>query len=166
MLNIISTLLTFVFNAIKYLLGFLTIVILGVVGAVLYALPWLLRAAALLVWLGGAYVGITSIQTICAPFSPAIPVIALQFAVILILVAWITILLRANTKFFWGGMAAGGLVAGGAASGAAWLLEHWQYADLFLSRAAFRPLCGPVNLRNDAPALDAPQLEHIARKDC
>ena len=131
MLNIISTLLTFVFNAIKYLLGFLTIVILGVVGAVLYALPWLLRAAALLVWIGGAYVGITAIQTIYAPFSPAIPVIALQFAVILILVAWINILLRANTKFFWGGMAAGGLVAGGASIGSTWLMDHWQYAGLF-----------------------------------
>ena len=131
MMNVISILIQFVFNAIKYLLGFLAIVILGIVGVVLYALPWLLRVAALLLWLGGAYLGFTSIQSIYAPFSPAIPVIALQFAVILISVGWIAILLRENTKLFWGGMTAGGLVVGGASIGAIWLLAHWRYADLF-----------------------------------
>ena len=131
MMNVILILIQFVFNAIKYLLEFLAIIILGVVGAVLYALPWLLRVVALLLWLGGDYLGITSIQTIYAPFSPAIPVIALQFAVILVSVGWIAILLRENTKFFWGGMAAGGLVIGGASFGFNWLLSHWQYADLF-----------------------------------
>jgi hypothetical protein len=131
MLNEISKLIQFVFNAVKYLLSFLTIIILGIVGAVLHAIPWLLRMGALLLWLSAAYLAITSIQTIYAPFSPSIPVLALQFAVILILVGWVTILLRENTKFFWGGMAAGGLVAGGASFGSNWLLVHWQYADLF-----------------------------------
>ena len=131
MMNVISILLQFVFNAIKYLLGFLTIVILGIVGAVLYALPWLLRAAALLLWLGAAYLGITSIETIYEPYSPAIPVMALQFAVILISVGWVIILLRNNPQLFWGGLAAGGLVVGGASIGSAWLLAHWRYADLF-----------------------------------
>jgi len=131
MLNIISILIQFVYNAIKYLLGFLTILVLGIVGAVLYALPWLLRAAALLLWLGAAYLGITSIETIYAPYSPAIPVMALQFAVILISVGWVIILLRNNPQLVWGGMAAGGLVVGSASIGSAWLLTHWQYADLF-----------------------------------
>jgi len=131
MLNVISILIQFVFNAIKYLLGFLVILILGVVGAVLYALPWILRMIALLIWLGSAYLGFTSIETIYSPFSPTIPVIALQFAVILILVAWVIILLQTNTKLFWGGMAVGGLVVGSAATGSIWLLDHWQYADLF-----------------------------------
>ena len=131
MLNIISRLIQFVYNAIKYLLGFLTILVLGIVGAVLYALPWLLRAVALLFWLGAAYLGITAIETIYAPYSPAIPVMALQFAVILISVGWVIILLRNNPQLVWGGMAAGGLVVGGASIGSAWLLAHWQYADLF-----------------------------------
>ena len=131
MLNIISMLLTFVFNAIKYLFEFLTIIILGVVGAILYALPWLLRIVALLLWLGGDYLGITLIQTIYAPFSSAIPVIALQFAVILISVGWLLIVLSKNTKLVWGGMATGGLVIGGASFGSNWLLSHWHYADLF-----------------------------------
>ncbi len=131
MLNTIQTLLQFIFNAIKNLLGFLVVIVLGIVGAVLIALPWILRTAALLLWFIAAYMGITSIQTIYAPFSPSIPVLALQFAVILISVAWITILLRKNTKLFWGGLAAGGLVMGGASMGFTWLSSHWQYADLF-----------------------------------
>jgi len=131
MLNIIATLLTFVVNASIYLLEFLSIVILGIVGAVLYALPWLLRVAALLLWLGGVYLGFNSIQMIYAPFSPAIPVIALQFAIILISIGWVAVLLLENKKLFWGGMAIGGLVMGGASIGSAWLLNHWRYADMF-----------------------------------
>jgi len=131
MLNVISILIQFVVNALKYLLEFLTIVILGVVGAVLYALPWLLRITALLLWLVGAYLGFTSIQTIYAPYSPSIPVIALQFAVILISVGWVLIVLSKNARFVWGGLAVGGLVVGGAAIGSIWLLAHWRYADLF-----------------------------------
>ena len=131
MLNIISTLLTFVFNAIKYLLEFLAIVILGIVGAILYSVPWLLRIVALLLWLGGDYLGISTIEAIYAPISPATPVIALQFAVILMSVGWLLIVLNKNPRLVWGGMAAGGLVIGGVSSGSIWLLSHWQYADLF-----------------------------------
>ncbi len=131
MLNIIATLLTFVVNASIYFLEFLVIVILGIVGAALYALPWLLRAAALLLWLGGAYLGFNSVRVIYAPFSPAIPVIALQFAILLLSVGWIAILLLENKKLLWGGMATGGLVMGGVSIGSTWLLEHWHYADLF-----------------------------------
>jgi hypothetical protein len=131
MLNIISPLFTLVFNAIKYLLEFLLIVFLGVVGAILYVLPWLLRMASLLLWLTAAYIGFTTIHTIYAPFSPAIPVFALQFAVILISVGWVIIVLGKNTSFVWGGMAAVGLVVGGASIGSIWLLAHWQHADLF-----------------------------------
>jgi hypothetical protein len=131
MLNIILILLQFVFNVIKYLLGFLVIVTLGIVGAALYVLLWLLRAATVLLWLGGAYIGFITIQTIYAPFSPAIPVLALQFAVMLASVGWVIIVLGKNTNFVWGGMAAVGLVVGGASIGSIWLLDHWQHADLF-----------------------------------
>jgi hypothetical protein len=153
MLNIISTLLVFVINAIKYVLEFLTIIILGVVGAVLYALPWLLRIVALLLWLGGDYLGINLIETIYAPFSPAIPVIALQFALILMSVGWLLIILSKNTKLVWGGMAAGGLVIGGASFVSSWLLSHWRYADLFfrvLPPALFSVLliCETIRLRS------------------
>ena len=131
MMNVILILIQFVFNAIKYLLEFLTIIILGIVGAILYSLPWLLRIVALLLWLGGDYLGISTIEAIYAPISPATPVIALQFAVILMSVGWLLIVLNKNTKLVWGGMAASGLVICGASKGAIWLTSHWQYADLF-----------------------------------
>ena len=131
MTNVMLILIQFVFNAIKYLLEFLAIIILGILGAILYSLPWLLRIVALLIWLGGDYLGISTIQAIYFPISPAIPVIALQFAVILMSVGWLLIVLNKNTKLVWGGMAAGGLVIGGASIGSIWLLSHWQYADLF-----------------------------------
>jgi len=112
-------------------LEFLTIIVLGIVGAVLYALPWILRVTALLLWLTGVYMGFTSIQTIYGPFSPAIPVIALQFTLILISVGWVIIVLGKNASFVWGGMAAGGLIVSGASTGSIWLLTHWPYAILF-----------------------------------
>ncbi len=129
--SLISNLLTIIVKVFTTLVQFLIVVVLGLVAAVLFALPWLMRVAALLIWLTSAYMGFTSIQTIYAPYSPAIPVIALQFSVILILVGWVIIVLSKNTRFVWGGMAAGGLVVGGVSIGSIWLLAHWQHADLF-----------------------------------
>jgi hypothetical protein len=113
------------------LTDFLLSISLGGIEAILLALPWLLRIMAVLVWLAAAFIGIETVNDIYAPYSPAIPVIALQFAVILASVAWLAILLNRNARFLWGGMAAGGLVIGGISLGAAWVLEHWRYANLF-----------------------------------
>jgi hypothetical protein len=129
--GLIANLLTVIVKVFITLVQFLIVVVLGLVAAILFALPWLLRMVSLLIWLTAAYMGFTSIQTIYAPYSPAIPVIALQFSVILILVGWVIIVLSKNTSFVWGGMAAGGLVVGGVSIGSIWLLAHWQHADLF-----------------------------------
>ncbi len=129
--SIIITLLNAIKVAFVALIEFLIVMILGIIAAVLFALPWLLRAAALLLWLSAAYLGFTSIETIYAPSSPAIPVMALQFAVILVSVGWVLFVLSKNASFVWGGMATGGLIVGGASTGSVWLLDHWQYADLF-----------------------------------
>ena len=129
--SLIANLLSLIAKVFTTLIQFLLVMGLGLVAAVLFALPWLLRAAALLIWLSAAYLGFTSIETIYAPYSPAIPVIALQFAVILVSVGWVIVVLIKNTSFVWGGMVAGGLVLGGAAIGSTWLLSHWEYADLF-----------------------------------
>ncbi len=129
--SIIVTLLNAIRVVLVALIEFLTAMILGVLFAILFALPWILRAASVLIWLGGDYLGISTIQGIYAPISPAMPVIALQFAVILMSVGWLLIVLNKNPRLVWGGMAAGGLVIGGISSGSIWLLSHWQYADLF-----------------------------------
>jgi len=129
--SLIANLLTFIVKVFTILIQFLLVMALGLIAAVLFALPWLLRMGALLIWLGGDYLGFTSVQAIYTPYSPAIPVIALQFAVILISVGWVLIVLSKNARFVWGGLAVGGLVVGGASIGCTWLLAHWQYADLF-----------------------------------
>ena len=129
--NLITNLLTIIVKVFITLLQFLVVVVLGLVAAVLFALPWLLRASAILLWLTAAYLGFTSIQTIYAPFSPTMPVIALQFAVMLVSVGWVLIVLNKNPSFIWGGMTVVGLVVGGVSIGSVWLSVHWQYADLF-----------------------------------
>ena len=172
--SLISNLLTIIVKVFTTLVQFLIVVVLGLVAAVLFALPWLLRVAALLIWLTAAYIGFTSVKMIYTPYSPAIPVIALQFSVILILVGWVIIVLSKNTSFVWGGMAAGGLVVGGVSIGSIWLLAHWQHADLFfrvLPPALFSVLLiyETIHLRsvrrngiNEEVELDLPATEPIA----
>ena len=114
----------------EILIQFLIIVVLGILAAVLGVIPWLLRIAALLLWLIAAYVGLTTIQKIYAPFSDQVPLLALKFALITLAVAWVIQLTISNSKHFWGGLFVGGLVIGGSAIGANWLTENWAYADL------------------------------------
>lgn len=130
MMQIISILIQFVFNAIKYLLGFLTIFILGIAGAAMYALPWLIRLATILIWLIAGLIGIQTIQAIYSPFSDSIPLFALQFAVIVIMVAWALVAMK-DGRQVWGILATGGLVVASFSYGALWLVDHWKYADLF-----------------------------------
>ncbi len=133
MKNITSTIdksLNLIKRALAALIEFLLSMFLGSIVTFLLAIPWLLRIMAVLVWLTAAFIGIETVNNIYAAYSPAIPVIALQFAVILASVAWIAFLLNRNVKLLWGGMAAGGMVIGGISLGAAWMLEHWKYANL------------------------------------
>ncbi len=127
----ISLLLEKIKDAAKLLAAFFTILVLGIVAALLYALPWLLRAVAVVGWLVASYVGITTVQAIYTPYSPTFAVLALQFAVITTMVAWTGEMLLHNPKKIWGSLAAGGAVLGGLSMLANWLFIHWQYADLF-----------------------------------
>ncbi|MBI1793363.1 MAG: hypothetical protein HYR70_04140 [Chloroflexi bacterium] len=115
----------------KTLVAFIKVLVLGIVAAILYAIPWLLRAAAVVGWLVAGYAGITTVKAIYAPYSPTFPLLALQFAIIVTMVAWTGATLLLNPKNIWGGLAAGGLVLGGFSILANWLASRWQYADLF-----------------------------------
>lgn len=111
---------------------FITILALGLLVAFLAALPWLLRFIAVLAWLIGGYFAIQFIKDVYGPNSPAGPLLALQFAVIFLMTAWVGGLLRKSPTFLWGGLLLGGLFA-------IWLtrlvlpalLKGWQHADLF-----------------------------------
>ncbi len=133
MLAILANLLNAIGHAILLLGQFLVILFLGLLVALLYALPWLLRMACVLGWLVGGYMAMEAIQNLYGFHSPTGAVFALQFAVIFLMVAWAGSLLLVNPKHIWGGLALGGLLPTWIAwKGIPWMFEGWNYADLFI----------------------------------
>lgn len=118
-------------NLATSLYEFLKVVALGVLIAFLAALPWLLRTIALLGWLVAAWSGLNAIQTIYAPFTDEIPLMALKGALIFLQVAWLGAMIRYAPKYLWGGLAMGAIAVGGFSWLTLTLWKHWQYADLF-----------------------------------
>ena len=138
LINLITNLTTLIIKAFTTLVQFLIVVMLGLGAAVLLALSWFIRAVSFAVWVTALLMGFSSIQKIYAPISDVIPLYSLQFALILIAVAWMMSLMLNNIKHFWGGLLVGGLVIGGCAMGANWIAVHWRYADLVFH--AFPPV--------------------------
>ncbi len=110
---------------------FMIVIALGLLVAFLAALPWLLRIAAMLTWLFAAWFGLNAIQTIYAPFTDEIPLMALKGALILAQVSWLGLVILVVREHVWGGLAMGAIVVGGLARLALQISENWQYADLF-----------------------------------
>jgi hypothetical protein len=135
LISIITSLLTYIVNAFQALIQFLIIVALGLVAALLFILPWLIRIAALFMWLAAAYIGMLSIQTIYAPFSDEVPLFALQFALIILMTAWVMVLMMKSENHLWGGLIIGSVSMAVFTQGMNWLSENWRYAGL-----AFRVL--------------------------
>lgn len=104
--------------------------IAGILGAIFYALPWLLRGLSVIGWLVSAFITLQTIRAIYSPFSDDIPVFALQFMVIVLMLLWAMVGLM-NKKDVWGFLAAGGAVMYGMSYGATWLMSNWLYAELF-----------------------------------
>jgi hypothetical protein len=130
--TLILTLLKAIWKSLRLLVQFVTILILGLLAGLLYALPWLARMACILGWLTGGYLAIQAVETLYRPHSPAGPVLALQFAVIFMMVAWAGTLLLVNPQHIWGGLALGGIFSSGIAwAGIPWLFENWAHAELF-----------------------------------
>ena len=130
MSNVISSLLKFIWGALKYLVGFLTVLFLSILGALLYALPWILRVAVLLGWLASGYVAMTCIEDIYSQqVSSPIPVLALQFAIMIVMVAWIMIgMMQKGNDAIWGLLAAGGIVVGSFFGRIIpWVLLRWPF---------------------------------------
>lgn len=111
---------------------FLLELALGILAAILYLIPWLLRAASVLGWLTAAFLCITTLRDIYSPFTDAIPMLALEFLVIMLALLWAMVGLREGRQV-WGILAAGALTMWGLSNGMTWLSVHWQYSDLFFS---------------------------------
>jgi len=133
MLAIISRLLVVIWQALILLAQFSAMLVLGILAALLLALPWLLRLASLLTWLLGGFLVIQEIQHVYGWNTPAGPLLALQFAAIFLMVAWLGVLFKQAPAHTWGGLFLGGLLAGWiACQGVPLLLARWHSADLFL----------------------------------
>lgn len=114
----------------KFTLKFLSEFFLGILAAILHLIPWLLRAASVLGWLIAAFLCITTLRDIYSPFTDAVPMLALEFLVIMLALLWAMAGMMAG-KQVWGVLAAGALTMWGLSSGITWLSIYWQYADLF-----------------------------------
>lgn len=132
MTTVLNNLLKATGRALLLLGQFLLILLLGLLAALLFTLPWLIRLACVLIWFMGEYWAVRLIQELYAPNSPAGAVLALQFASIFLMAAWAGTLLLVKPQHLWGGLALGGLFpAWSAWQGIPWLWANWQYTGLF-----------------------------------
>ena len=130
--SVIANLLRWLVYALIVLLQFLLIVALGVLVAIIYALPWLLRAGAFVVWFFGAYLLTYAVGEVYSPFTEAIPVMALQFFVVSVQLAMIVVVLLTNSQLIWGALYfSGGLPIWLALKGIPDIFANWQHADFF-----------------------------------
>jgi len=132
MTGVISNLWTAVRNALKTLGEFLVVILLGMLAALLFMMPWVLRALALIGWLAGTFLIWLTINNLYSASTPVIPLIALT-AVPAILSAALVVWLfyRGQQGRLWGAMALWGIIG--------WLiwksslhLAQWKYGALVM----------------------------------
>ena len=82
----------------------LLVVLLGFLVAIVYALPWLIRAGGLLVWFYGIYRSVLLTMQLYAPFTDIPPLIALEIFVALIQFAGLLVVFKFNPRLTWGAL--------------------------------------------------------------
>lgn len=115
---------------ISKLLIFIKETLLGILIAVFNLIPWLLRVVSIVVWLIATFISINTLRKIYSPFTDVIPMFALQFGVVLMMVQWSMYGLR-NGQNIWGLLFAGAMTLGGISQAMIWLSANWRYAELF-----------------------------------
>ena len=130
MMGVISNLLTVIRKALKTLGEFLAMLFLGMIAALLFIMPWLLRALALIGWLTGTFLIWFTINNLYGANTPVLPLMALT-AVPAILSAALVVWLfyRGEKGMVWGAMALWGVIGWLIWKGSL-LLAKWQYGLL------------------------------------
>lgn len=126
----ISTLLNIIQQALKTLLEFLAVLLLGLLAAILIALPWLLRVLALLGWLSGTFLLWKTVNDLYSSFTPTLPMLALSSVPAILssaLVVWL--FSSGNQGKLWGAMTLWGVI-GWLIWRNSTLLMQWQYGML------------------------------------
>jgi hypothetical protein len=130
MLAAISTLFRYLVQGLIILIEFLIIIFLGILVAIIFALPWLLRIGAIIIWFYGGYRLVIAVGEIYAPFSSEIPVMILQFFVIIVQLGAMIGILIINLRLSWGALYfTGGVPLWLALKGIPDAFENWQHAD-------------------------------------
>lgn len=132
----IASLFAALVNGLRALANFLAVLFLGILVAIVWILPWAIRAASILAWIGGAYLAGERINAIYGVYSPRLPVLAL-WTIPAILAAALPVWLFFHGQLIriWSAFALYGLTCFVFYSGAPWLLLHWARADLFFRSA-------------------------------
>lgn len=127
-LNLLDT----IWKALKTLVEFLTVLLLGLIAGLLIVLPWLLRALALLGWLAGTFMLWLTINALYSKFTPALPLFALTAVPAIIATALVVWLFsRGQQGKLWGAMTLWGVIGWLVWKGSM-LLMRWQYGLLIV----------------------------------
>ena len=130
MTSVITTLFRYLVQGLIFLIEFLIIIFLGILVAIIYALPWLLRIGAVIIWFYGGYRLVVAVGEIYTPFSPEIPVMILQFFVIIVQLSAMLGILIVNLRLSWGALYfTGGVPLWLALKGIPDAFVNWQHAD-------------------------------------
>lgn len=123
----ISNLLDIIQQALKTLVEFLTVLLFGLLAAILIALPWLLRMVALFGWLAGTFLLWKTVNDLYSLFTPTLPMFALSAVPAILssaLVVWL--FSSGNQGKLWGAMTLWG-VMGWLVWRYSMVLMQWQY---------------------------------------
>ncbi len=130
--NILADVVKALVTGLLLLLKFLAILLLGLLVAIIFIIPWLIRLGALLVFAYGLFEITLAVDAIYAPFSDTIPLLALYAFVGIVQLALFFVVSALDLRLIWGATYLSGVLSHWAAKhGIVYILENWQYADLF-----------------------------------
>ena len=130
MTSVISNLMTAIWKALKTLGEFLAVLFLGMIAALLFIMPWLLRALALIGWLAGTFMIWLTINNLYSANTPMLPLMALTTVPAILsaaLVVWL--FYRGQQGRLWGAMTFWGVI-GWLIWKSSLLLAQWKYGPL------------------------------------
>ena len=130
MMGVISNLLSAIWKALKTLAEFLIVILLGIIAALLFIMPWLLRALALIGWLAGTFMIWLTINNLYSAFTPAFPLTALTSVPAILSTSLVVgLFYRGQQGRLWGAMTLWGVIGWLTWRGSI-LLAKWQYGWL------------------------------------
>jgi len=119
-------------KAIRILAVFLSVLLLGLLVAIVFIIPWLIRVGSLLIFTYGLYEIIVTVNVIYAAFTDTVPLVALYAFVGIVQFSIFFLLAALDLRLVWGAICfSGASMLWIAERGIPAVFAHWQLADLF-----------------------------------